>query len=102
MNSPSASYLHMCACAEYSSRSYYLRAVFSLLRAPDCAATIEGRRLFKKIQCTLFFFHKTCICYNMITMIQVTVNYLCAHMQSTICRDHALTNEIAENITIMF
>ena len=96
----------MCACAEYSSRSCYLRAVFSLLRAPDCAATIEGRRLFKEIRCILFLFSTKLVFvgtnYNMITMIQVTVNYLCAHMQSMICRDHVLTMRLQKILLLCF
>ena len=33
--------------AAYSSRSYYSRAAFISLGAPDCAATIRGRRLIE-------------------------------------------------------
>ena len=53
-NSPSASlvtvvrkYSQASACAAYSSCSYYLRAAFISLRASDCAATIQGQRLFE-------------------------------------------------------
>ena len=53
-NRPSASpvivarnYLHICACAVCSSHGYYLRAVFILLKAPNCVATIRGWRLFE-------------------------------------------------------
>ena len=54
INSPNISpvivvrnYLHTCVFATYSSCGYYSRAVFILLRAPDCAATIQGRQLFE-------------------------------------------------------
>ena len=36
---------HTCACAVFTSRGYYLRAVFISFRASDCAATIRGWRL---------------------------------------------------------
>ena len=42
-------YLHRCVCAEYSSSSYYARVAFISLRAPDCAATNQGQRLFEEI-----------------------------------------------------
>ena len=48
-NSPTTSlviivrnYFHTCACATYSSHSYYSRAAFISFRAPDCVATIWG------------------------------------------------------------
>ena len=44
-NSPSASLVTV--VRKYSSCSYYLRAAFISLRASDCAATIQGQRLFE-------------------------------------------------------
>ena len=40
-------YLHLYVYAVYTSHSYYLRVVFILLRASNCAATIRGQRLFE-------------------------------------------------------
>ena len=47
---PSKINLHMCVCTAYSSRGYYSRVAFILLRAPDCVATIWKWQLFEEIR----------------------------------------------------
>ena len=42
-------FTHMCACAVYISRSYYLRVVFISFRVYNCAVTIQEWQLFKEM-----------------------------------------------------
>ena len=47
-------YLHRCVCAACTSRGYYLKVAFILLRASNRAATLRGRCLFEEIEYVCF------------------------------------------------
>ena len=47
-------YLHRCVCAACTSRGYYFKMAFILLRASNRAATIRGWCLFEEIEYVCF------------------------------------------------